>query len=254
MKKLKSIGNKLIPVIFILLMLLILECLVDSGIIKAFIFPAPSDIVKALFKYAPGILPHVLSTLNVSLIGLIIGLIVAFALAILMENVVLIHKTLYPILIISQNIPIIAIAPLIVLVLGFGTAPKIFCVALACFFPVVVNLLEGFKSVDFDLIDLIRSMGGSKMYILTTVKIPWAIFNLFSGLKIAATYCIATAVIAEWLGGEKGIGVYIMTAKRSYQYDRMYAVIIITALLGIVLVNIISLIQKWTITWKQETK
>lgn len=254
MKRLKNIGNKSIPVVFILLILSLLEYLVDSGIIKAFIFPAPSDIGKALIKYAPSIFPHVLSTLYVSLIGLVLGLVVAFVLAILMENVSLVHKAIYPLLIISQNIPIIAIAPLIVLILGFGVAPKIFCVALACFFPVVINLLEGFKSVDLDLINLIRSMGGRKMYILMTVKIPWAIFNLFSGLKIAATYCIATAVIAEWLGGEKGIGVYIMTAKRSYLYNRMYAVIIITALLGIVLVNLISLLQKLTISWKQETK
>ena len=143
------------------------------------------------------------------------------------------YLALEPLMTISQTIPTIAIAPLLVLWFGYGLAPKVVLIVLTTFFPVTVSLVQGLRSVDPDMIDLMRTMGASRWQIFWYAKLPAAADQFFSGLKISATYAIVGAVIAEWLGGFSGLGVYMTRVRKSFSYDKMFASIIVVSALSL---------------------
>jgi ABC-type nitrate/sulfonate/bicarbonate transport system permease component len=171
-----------------------------------------------------------------------------------MDNIEIARKAVYPLLIVSQTVPIIALAPLFVMWFGFGIIPKIIVVILVCFFPIVVSLLEGLSSVDRDLLNLMKSMGASRLQIFKMVKFPASMISFFSGLRIAATYSIMGAVIGEWLGGRAGLGLYMLRVKNSYAYDKMFATILIIVVLSMTVFKTISLIQYLSMPWFREMK
>ena len=141
-----------------------------------------------------------------------------------------VKRAVYPLLVFSQTVPIIVLAPLFAMWFGFGTLPKIVVVTLVCFFPITVSITEGLAGVDPELIDLMRSMGARRYQIFIKVKFPAALIGFFSGLKIAVTYSIMGAIIGEWMGGSAGLGVYMMRVKNSYAYDKMFAAIVLISL------------------------
>ena len=151
---------------------------------------------------------------------------------------------------ISQTIPVIAIAPLLVLWLGYGIEPKVALILIVCFFPISVGLLSGLKTADEDTINLMRSMGASRRQILVHVKLPSSMEAFFAGLKIAVSYAIVGAIIAEWLGGESGLGVYMTAVRRSYAFDKMFAVILLVIILSLALVACVSFIEKKSMPWR----
>jgi ABC-type nitrate/sulfonate/bicarbonate transport system permease component len=134
--------------------------------------------------------------------------------------------------------------------MGYGVAPKITLVFLVCFFPMTIGLLGAFSSTDDDEINLLRSMGATRRQIYRYIKLPQGLPAFFSGLKIAGAYSIIGAVIAEWLGGDAGLGVYMIRVRRSYSFDKMFAVILLTSVLSIVLIKIIELIERRAMPWK----
>ena len=164
------------------------------------------------------------------------------------------YKAVYPILVISQTIPTIAIAPLLVLWLGFGVAPKITLVVLTTFFPLTVSLLDGFKSIDSDHINLMRSMGAGNAKIFWHVKLPFSMEQFFSGLKVSASYCVVGAVISEWLGGFEGLGVYMTRVKKAYAFDKMFAVIILISLVSLLLMALVAILKKLAMPHKRKSK
>ncbi|MBZ9635069.1 ABC transporter permease [Clostridium sp. FP1] len=251
MKKHINIENKLIPVFFQLVILFIWQIAIDKWKVPQYILPSPKDIIITLVNILPSITKHIYATLCEALIGFTISILLALILAILMDNVKLIKKCVYPILVVSQTIPIIALAPLFVIWFGFGTLPKIIVVVLVCFFPIVISLMDGLESVDMDMINLLKTMGASKFKIFTMVKLPASTVNFFSGLRIAATYSIMGAVIGEWLGGDKGLGVYMIRAKNSYALDKVFAVIIIIVLLSMGLFGLLYLLQYFFTPWSR---
>ena len=257
MKKYINIENKVIPVAFQLIILLIWQISIDKWNIPQYILPSPKEIIITLVDIFPSITKHIYATLYEALVGFIISILVALFLAILMYNVKLIKKCLYPILVVSQTIPIIAIAPLFVIWFGFGLLPKIIVVVLVCFFPIVISLIDGLESVDKDMINLLKTMGASKFQIFTLVKLPASTVNFFSGLRIAATYSVMGAVIGEWLGGDKGLGVYMIRAKNSYALDKVFAVIVVIVMLSMALFGLLYLLQYFFTPWsrsKEEKK
>jgi ABC-type nitrate/sulfonate/bicarbonate transport system permease component len=155
----------------------------------------------------------------------------------------------YPLLVVSQTIPTIALAPLFAVWFGLGLLPKVIVVFLVCFFPIVVSLVDGLDSVDADLLNLFRTMGAKKVQIFRYLKMPASMVNFFSGLRIAATYSIMGAVIAEWLGGEKGIGIYMLRVKHSYALDKMFAAVLLIIILSLVLFKVISLLENAAMPW-----
>ena len=163
-----------------------------------------------------------------------------------------IRDRLYPILVITQTVPTVAIAPLLVLWMGYGIAPKITLIVIVTFFPVAISLLEAFKQVDQDKIKLLKAMGASKYEIYKYIKLPESLSNFFSAFKIAVSYSVVGAVIAEWLGGFKGLGVYMIRVQKNYSFDKMFAVIFLISAISLILMKLVSFIQKKMMPWMEE--
>lgn len=249
MKSTKEISNKLIPLLFALFLVLIWEAVVRAGLVPRFILPSPSDVLKAFVMTMPDMIDHILVTLREALTGFAVAIILSLLLAMAMDRFSAVKKALYPLLIVSQTIPIIILAPLFILWFGFGILPKIIVAVLVCFFPIIISLLEGLSSVDVDMINLLKSMGASKSQIFKIVKLPASMVGLFSGLRIAATYSIMGAVIGEWLGGDSGIGFYIVRVKHSFAVDKVFAATLVVIILSMLLFKVITIIQNLSMPW-----
>ncbi|MBQ1507435.1 MAG: ABC transporter permease [Ruminococcus sp.] len=212
--------------------------------------PSPLDVANAFVKDFPLLLTHSGVTLLETFIGLLLGIAVGFILSLLMERFGWLYKALYPLIVITQTIPTVAIAPLLVLWFGYEMTPKIILIVIIVFFPIAVNLLNGFKEADSDTINLLRSMGARKSQIFRFVKLPSAMGHFFSGLKIAVSYAVVGAVISEWLGGFNGLGVYMTRVKKAYSFDKMFAVIFLISALSLILMWLVKLLEKKCIPWK----
>ena len=217
--------------------------------VPAYMLPSPIDVVKAFADNFSIMMKQAAVTLQETLYGLLIGIAIAFVIASLMDRFTIINKALYPVLVVTQTIPTIAIAPLLVLWMGFGMAPKITLVVITTFFPIAIGLLNGFQSVDEDAINLMRSMGARRLQIFRIIKLPNATASFFSGLRISAAYAVVGAVVSEWLGGFEGLGVYMTKVKKAYAFDKMFAVIVFISAISLVLMGIVVLLEKISMPW-----
>lgn len=223
-------------------------------LVPAYMLPSPIDVVKAFVDNFSIMMKQAAVTLQETFYGLLIGIAIAFVIASLMDRFTIINKALYPVLVVTQTIPTIAIAPLLVLWMGFGMAPKITLVVLTTFFPIAIGLLNGFESVDSDAINLMRSMGATRLQIFRIVKLPNATASFFSGLRISAAYAVVGAVVSEWLGGFEGLGVYMTRVKKAYAFDKMFAVIVFISAISLVLMGIVILLEKISMPWVHKTE
>ena len=250
-RKQKSITNNLYSVVLIVALLLLWPILSMSGLIPEFMLPSPKRVLDAFFHEFPVLISHSYVTLKEAFFGLGIGIALSVVLALLMERFSPVRKSVYPLLVISQTIPVVAIAPLLVLWLGYGVAPKITLVVMTCFFPITVALLGGFGSADPDAILLLRAMGANEWQVWWHVKLPAAIPSFFSGLKISVSYSVVSAVIAEWLGGSNGLGVYMTRVRKAYAFDKMFAVIFWVILISLLLIWLINGLEKKAKPWEK---
>lgn len=221
------------------------------GLVPNFMLPSPVQVVSALVADFPLLLSHMWTTLSEAALGLAIGVAVGFVFAVLMDKFETFYLAFDPLLTVSQTIPTVAIAPLLVLWFGYGLMPKVLLVVLTTFFPVTVALASGFRSVDPDQVDLLRTMNATEWQIFRYAKLPAAMEQFFSGLRISATYAIVGAVISEWLGGFTGLGVYMTRVRKSFAYDRMFAVIIITSALSLALMKGVDVLERICMPWKK---
>lgn len=251
-KKYQSITNKLAPIIAIAIIILIWFLCNNFEIVPAYMLPSPVDVAKAFIDNFSVMLKQAAVTLQEAIYGLGIGIVLAFIVAALMDRFSFLRKAIYPILVITQTIPTIAIAPLLVLWMGFGMAPKITLVVITTFFPISIGLLNGFENADRDEINMMRSMGANRLQIFRHIKLPSAADAFFSGLKISASYAIVGAVISEWLGGFEGLGVYMTRVKKAYAFDKMFAVIVFISAISLLLIAIVSLIQHLAMPWERK--
>ena len=241
-----------VPAVLALLMILLLWWgLSASGLVPGSMLPSPVAVIRAFVTDFSNLMVHAGTSLQEAAYGLLIGVGLAFVIATVMHRFSLIEKALNPILVITQTIPTIAIAPLLVLWMGFGMAPKITLVVITTFFPIAVGLLEGYKSVDPDCVNLLRSMGAGRVQIFRHVLFPAALPHFFSGLKISASYAVVGAVISEWLGGFEGLGVYMTRVKKAYAFDRMFAVIILIVIISLLLMALVDLIRRAAMPWER---
>ncbi|MBQ2995814.1 MAG: ABC transporter permease, partial [Oscillibacter sp.] len=164
------------------------------------------------------------------------------------------YRAFYPILVITQTVPTVAIAPLLVLWFGYEMAPKVILIVIVTFFPVTVGLLEGFRSTDADAVNLLRSMGASRWQIFRYLKLPSALPQFFSGLRIAAAYAVVGAVISEWLGGFGGLGVYMTRVKQAFAFDKMFAVIFLISAISLGLMALVDWAEKRCMPYKEDKK
>ncbi|MFA7149277.1 MAG: ABC transporter permease, partial [Syntrophomonadaceae bacterium] len=195
---------------------------------------------------------HGSMTLLEAISGFILAIAIAFIMAFLLDTLFWFNRAVYPLLIVSQTIPLIVLAVLFTIWFGFGLLPKILVVILVCFFPMVISLSDGLNTVDSDQISLFRSMGASPLKTFTMVKLPAAMPAFFSGIRIAATYSIMAAVIAEWLGSNRGLGYYMTLQQKQFAIDRVLAAVVVICLLSLLLVKLIDLLEYLLVPWNRK--
>ena len=243
--------DRVVPAAFFLLLLAIWQLVCSAGLVAPYILPSPISIVEAFFQNIGTMWGHILITLEEAGIGFFLSIGMAIVIAMLMDSIPLVRKAIYPLILVSQTIPTIALAPLFVMWFGFGLLPKVVVVVLVCFFPIVVSLLDGLAGVDPDMVNLMRSMGAGRVQILRHLKLPAAAPSFFSGLRIAATYSIMGAVIGEWLGGSAGIGVFMMRVRKSFALDKMFAAIVVIVVLSMLLFWLLSVVENAAMPWQR---
>jgi ABC-type nitrate/sulfonate/bicarbonate transport system permease component len=218
-----------------------------------YVLPSPGRIGEAFVESWPLLPTHVATTVTEALVGLAIGAVAGAVLAVVITAVPLARRVLDPVLVASQTVPMIVLAPLLVLWFGIGTSPKIIVVALITFFPVAVSTTAGLTGVDPDLVDLVRSMGARPGQVLRTVRLPAAVPAFFAGLRIAAAYAVAGAVVAEYVVAQRGLGVFIERSRRSFQVDRIFVAVVIIAALSAALFAAVGLAARLASPWHATT-
>ena len=219
--------------------------------IPSYILPDPGQVVKAFARDFTLIMYHAAATLGEGTAGIAISVGISIVIAVCMDRFASVKKTLYPLLVISQTVPVMAIAPILIIWFGFGMAPKIILVVLMCFFPITVNLTDGFAQADQDLLNMFRVWNASGRQVYRHLKFPCAMPYFFSGLRIAVTWMLVAAILSEWLGGDRGIGVYMLRAKQAYALDKVFASVVFTVILSLLLIGLLGLIRKKAVRWSE---
>lgn len=234
--------------------ILIWELAARAGWLPLFILPAPSAIAKVYVNDWQALWQNAQVTLTQAWLGLFIGIGLAFILAIIMDMFGWVNRAIYPLLIVSQTVPTVAIAPILVLALGYGMTPKIVLVVMTTLFPIVIALLNGFAHADQAAIQLLELMGANRLQILRHVKFAQALPYFFSGLKVSVSYAFVSSVVAEWLGGFEGLGVYMIQSRKAFSYDKMFAVIVLISVLSLVFMGLVSVLERLSLPWRYQEK
>ena len=244
-KKLRNTTSSKAPAILAVALLLIIWQIVSvSGLVPKYMLPSPTEVLMVFFHDSAALCSNLGVTLQEAFYGLSLGVLIGFAFAVVMDSCDILYRAFYPILVITQTIPTVAIAPLLVLWFGYEMTPKVILIVLVTFFPITVGLLDGFKSVDQDAVGLLKSMGAGKIQIFKHLKFPSALPQFFSGLRIAAAYSVVGAVISEWLGGFSGLGVYMTRVKKAFAFDKMFAIIFLISAVSLLLMGFVDLLEK----------
>ncbi len=213
------------------------------------IVPAPSDIATSLWEDRALLAEHGWVTLVEIVAGFAIAVACGMAFAIALHLSDTLRRTFYPLLVASQTIPIIAIAPVLVIWLGFGIGPKLFIVALICFFPITVATLDGLRSVDPAAIRMMRTLHAGRGAILRRLELPWALPRFFSGVRVAAAIAAIGAVLGELVGANEGLGYLITTAQGSYNTARVFAAVVVLSAIAIALFAFVSFLERTIAPW-----
>ena len=229
-------------------LLLLWQAVCSLGVVPRYMLPSPARVVEAFVSELPLLFENSLITLQEAFLGLVLGVTVGFVAAVLMDGFEILYKAFYPLLILTQTIPSVAIAPLLVLWFGYEMTPKVILIVISTFFPVTVGLLEGFRSADPDAIGLLRSMGANRLQIFRYIKFPTAL------PRIAAAYSVVGAVISEWLGGFGGLGVYMTRVKKAFAFDKMFAVIFLISAISLALMALVERAAKKCMPYLNQTK
>ena len=238
-----------VPLLAVITAGVVWQALTAWGTLPAYILPPPSSVFTVLFSDFSTLWSHTLVSLQATFLGLGIALVFAVILSFVMKIVPIVGEALYPLLVVSQTVPLIALAPLFVVWFGFGLLPKVLVVTLVCFFPIVVSLLKGVDTVDQERIDLLRAMGASDIQLFTVVYLPASLPHLFGGLRISATYSVMGAVIGEWLGGTNGLGVYMVRAQKAFALHRVFAAIAVIVTLSLAIFAVVVAIERAATPW-----
>lgn len=224
-----------------------------SGL-ASFILPSPAAVLAAGWETRSILLPALATTMTETVVGVVLAVALGAALAGAMDLSFLLRRALYPLLVASQTVQILAIAPLLILWFGFGLTSKVFIVVLICFFPLTLSMADGLASADPDLLALFRAMGARRGQIWRMVRLPAALPGFFSGLKIAVTYSVVGATIGEWVGGTEGLGLYMLRSKNALATDQVFVGILVTSGLSIALFLLVSLIERLALPWYYTTQ
>lgn len=219
---------------------------VDPGLL-----PGPWLVGRSTWADRANLGPAIWVSTREALLGMLVAVAFAVVLAIAVDWSRTVRRSLYPLMAASQTLPIIALAPLVVIWFGFGLWPKIALVALFTFFAVAVGLVQGLAAADTEAMDLLRTMGASRLELLRLVRLPGALPQFFTGLKVAVTYAYVAAIVAEFVGAQQGLGVYMQASKNALRTDLVFGAVLVTAALTLLLFATASLIERLAQPWRR---
>jgi ABC-type nitrate/sulfonate/bicarbonate transport system permease component len=237
------------PVVLVGILVAIWYLVAGLGGLSSFILPSPGDVARAGWETRGILLSAIGNTLLATAIGLALALVAGVCIAAAVDFWPLVRRALYPILVVSQTVQILAIAPILVIWFGFGLVPTVLIVVLFCFFPLAISTADGLTSAEPELIALLRAMGARRRQIWRIVRLPAALPSFFSGLRLAVTYSVVAATIGEWVGGSSGLGLYMLKSKNSLATDQVFAGMLTTSLLSIALFLIVLGIERVALPW-----
>ncbi|TQQ84795.1 ABC transporter permease [Peptacetobacter hominis] len=232
------------PIAVFVAIIIIWQAIVVCMDIPGYLLPAPSDIVSVFFTDTENLMKHAWITTYEAVTGFFIAVVISILIGIVMDFIPIVRKSLYPLMLTTQMIPTITIAPLLVIWFGFGMLPKVLMVTLTCFFPILISFVDGLENIDKDYLNLFKTMKAGKIDTFRHLKFPMSMEKFFSGLKISATYAVMAATVAEWLGGTEGLGVYMLRSKKAYALDKVFASTILIVILSLIFVGIVHLVRK----------
>lgn len=220
--------------------------------IPTYLLPSPFKVFLTLATDIQVILDHFVVTLEETVAGLGLAIAVGIFIAVLMNTFQITGELIYPYLVLSQAIPLIAVAPLVLIWFGLGIFAKVLIVAFVCFFPISVNTYEGFQAINEEMLDFMDTLNASKWQRYRHLDIPASLPGIFAGIKIAATYSVLGAVIGEWLGGIKGIGIYMTRALNSFRTDRLFGAIMIVMVTSFLIFKLVDWLGNKITPWTKE--
>jgi NitT/TauT family transport system permease protein len=249
--RLARVARSLLPAAVLVLLVVLWQVLVTVMRVNTVVLPAPTLILARIGRSWQQILPNTLVTVEETLVGFVLGAIIGFVLALLIAYSPLLERVLYPLIVASQAVPKIAVAPLFILWFGFGIWPKVVVTILLVFFPVVVTSAEGLMSVDRNLIDLLRSVGASPWQVFVKVRLPHALPQVMAGLKIGIALAVVGAVVGEWVGADQGLGYLIILANSQLDTTLSFAAITVLVALGVALFAAVDALGRLITPWNQ---
>ncbi len=245
------IMRLLVPLVLLLSGLGVWETAVHVYAVPHYILPAPSAVAVTVVQKRATLVRHAAVTLQEMLLGFGLAAGTGILLAVCMFELPMLERALYPYVIGSQTVPVFAIAPLLVLWLGYGIPSKVVMAAVIVFFPIVLNTLDGLKSADRDIVNLLRVMQASRWQLLCKVQFPAALPFILSGAKIGISISTIGAVIGEWVGSKAGLGRLMLDANSQLQISLVFAAIFCLTLMGLGLFGLMTLVEIWATPWRQ---
>jgi len=246
----------LLPALLIAALIGVWQIAASSGVLanvlnlESFLVPSPAEIAEALWQSRSLLAENAWVTLQEMLLGLGCAVVAGLAFAVAMRLSETLRLAFYPLLVASQTIPIVALAPILLIWLGFGIAPKLGVIALICFFPITVNTLDGLRSVDPEATKMMRTLDASRRQILWRIEIPTALPYFFSGAKLAVAVAPIGAVFGEWVGANSGLGHLILTDNAQLETARLFAAVLVLSAMALALFALVALAERRIVTWR----
>lgn len=228
------------------------EVVVRAAGVPDYLFPAPSAVASALGSDRSVLAHATLVTVREIVLGYLLAVAVALALAVVLHFSAVLRRALLPLLVLSQTIPTVLLAPILAILLGYGLGPKLVVVAIVCFFPIVVNAVDGLRAADADLIRMMRTLDATRVSLFRRVELPGALPAIFSGARIAATYAAVGAVFGEWAGSSAGLGFVMLQSQPALDTARIFAAVLILSLLALALYASVTLAERLLVPWELE--
>jgi NitT/TauT family transport system permease protein len=250
----RRIEDQLIPALTVVLLLAVWEAFYHLFRIPKFIIPSPSAILAVAWEWRDRLPEHIYETLFATLVGFFVSTAIALPLAALIVYLPLLSKAIYPLLVLSQSVPKVAIAPVLLLIVGTGIESKVIMCVLIAFFPIIVDTAAGLKITPPELLDLSRSYRSGPLKTFLKVRFPMALPFIFSGLKVGITFSVTGAVVAEFMGSDRGLGYIIMSATSFWRADLAFAAMIILSVIAIILFTAVEMLERVLCPWYAERK
>jgi NitT/TauT family transport system permease protein/putative hydroxymethylpyrimidine transport system permease protein len=226
------------------------DVLANALSIEPFLVPAPSEVGQALWEDREILAEDAWVTLQEIVLGFLCAVVVGIGFAVVLHLSPTLRRAFYPLIVASQTVPIVVVAPIVVIWFGFGIGPKLAIIALVCFFPITVNTLDGLRSVDPDAVKMMRTLDAGRRQIFTRVEAPTALPYAFSGAKVAVAVAVIGAVFGEWSGSSEGLGHLIQASNNGLQTARIFAAVVVLSLMAVALFGALALLERRFVRWR----